>query len=299
MGLSLSNRDSKARSQPEAGSRQSARDAAARASARKAGAPDTVTGATEILGAPEAAQINLGQSGSKPPRLVADREYFGLQAEALRAGAERTLARLSTQSPDEQRIDVHTLSDDFRTDQAGAAVLLSAFLAGGLLHPSGAGAYLPTRHFRQCALARVVAPMTRERAKSVIDRACRLAEQINKEWTRNPFRIKTIVVSGSYMSRRKQISELSLSLGLSRRQEARTAGSTTMQSREEAGRQIMQAMSALSSFINVRIVSERHAVPRPFSVVFQSDHFVNETSAPAWERLLDWSSALTRRLASR
>ena len=257
-----------------------------------------MSGSTQILGAPDA-QINLSLAGSKPPRVVADREYFGLTAEALRAGAERTLARLSKQSPDKQRVDVHTLSEDFETDTAGAAVLLSTFLAGGLLHPNGGGAYLPTRHFRQYAVSCVVAPMTRERAKSVIDRACKLAEQINKEWTRNPFRIKTIVVSGSYMSRRKQLSELSLSLGLSRRHEPRAAGSTSSQDRDEAGRQIVQAMSALSSFITVHIVSERHAVPRPFSVVFQADHFVDETSAPAWGRLLDWSSALTRRLASR
>jgi len=45
-----------------------------------------VTGSTEILGEPEAAQINLDSSGSKSPRLVADREYFGIEAEALRGG---------------------------------------------------------------------------------------------------------------------------------------------------------------------------------------------------------------------
>ena len=231
--------------------------------------------------------------------MVADRQYFGLEAEKLRAGAERTIARLSKQSPDKQRIDVHTLSQDFETDPAGAAVMLSAFLAGGLLHPNGAGAYLPTRSFRQCAVSCVVAPMTRERAKSVIDRACKLAENINKDWTRNPFQIKSIVVSGSYMSRRKELPELSLSLGLIRRHDTRATGPTSSQDRDEGGRQIAHAMSELSSFVTVRIISERHSVPRPFSVVFQAEEFVNETSAPAWGRLLDWSSALTRKLASR
>jgi hypothetical protein len=86
---------------------------------------------------------------------------------------------------------------------------------------------------------------------------------------------------------------------LSRRQQARAADATTAQARDEARRQIVQAMRNLSSFITVGIISERHAVPRPFSVVFQADHFVEETSAPAWGRFLDWSSALTRRLASR
>ena len=205
-----------------------------------------MTGVTEVLGGRDAAESNLDPSGSKSLRLVADQEYFGIAAEALRAGA-----------------------------------------------------YLPTRHFRQCALARVVAPMTRDRAKSVLDRACKVAEQINKEWTRNPFRIKTIVVSGSYMTQRKQLCELSLCVGLSKRQEPRPGGATTTQGRDEAGRQIVQAITNLSSFISVRIISERHAVPRPFSVVFQADDFVDETSAPAWGRFLDWSSALTRRLASR
>ena len=287
--MGLSNRDS---------SRVSTRSADSRRPPRATDAPRTVTGSTKVLGAPDP-QINLLEAGSRSPRLVADRQYFGLDAELLRVGCERTLARLSEQSPDEARIDIHTMSQDFLTDAAGAAVLLSSFLAGGLLHPNGSGAYLPTRHFRQCALARVVAPMTRERAKSVIDRACKLADEINRQWTRNPFRIKTIVVSGSYMSRRKQLAELSLSLGLSRRPEARAGGAITSQARDEAGRQIVHAMSKLSSFVTVRIVSERHAVPRPFSVVFQAENFVNETSAPAWGRLLDWSSALTRRLASR
>jgi len=231
--------------------------------------------------------------------MVADRQYFGLEPQALRAGAERTLARLSAQSPDTARIDVRTLSDDFQLDAAGGAVLLSAFLAGGMLHPDGAGAYLPTRHFRQCALASVVAPMSRDRAKSLIDRACQLAAQINKEWTRNPFTIKTVIVSGSYMSRRKELSELSLSLGLSRRQEARAAGATTSRNKDEAVRQIVEAVAALSSFITVRIVSERHAVPRPFSVVFQADDVAADSPAPAWERFIDWGASFTRRLASR
>jgi hypothetical protein len=42
-------------------------------------------------------------------------------------------------SPEEQRIDVHTLSEDFLTDQAGAAVLLERIPRGGLLHPNGGG----------------------------------------------------------------------------------------------------------------------------------------------------------------
>ena len=103
----------------------SPRSADSRRSSRAMSSPQTVTGATEILGAPDA-QINLLQAGAKSPRMVADRQYFGIEAAALRAGAERTLARLSNQSPDEQRIDVRTLSEDFLTDSAGFQSLMNS-----------------------------------------------------------------------------------------------------------------------------------------------------------------------------
>ena len=144
-------------------------------------------------------------------RLISDQQYFGLEAGVLRAGAKRALARVTGRTSAES-IDVRSLGDDFRLDGATSASLLSALLAGGMLYPDGTGTYRPTRLFREYALASVVAPLARERAKALVDRACALAASINAEWDNVPFQIETVAVSGSYMTRRELLPELSLSL---------------------------------------------------------------------------------------
>ena len=58
-------------------------------------------------------------------------------------------------------------------------------------------------------------------------------------------------------------------------------------------------MNSLSSFIVARVVSDRQAVQRPFTVVFQANDDVTEASAAPWERFRDWSASITRRLASK
>ncbi len=163
------------------------------------------------------------QGATKLRRLVANRRYFGLDAQAFRAGAERALARLSATPPEQARIDAHSLGEDFRLDPPGSSALQSELLMGGLLRPDGAGGYLPTRRFQQYALACVVAPLSRTRAKALIDRACGLASRINAEAVRNPFQIDMVAVSGGYMSRHDQLSELSLWLIVAPRKEARCA----------------------------------------------------------------------------
>ncbi len=232
-------------------------------------------------------------------RLIADQQYFGLEANALRAGAGRALARISKQPAEEARIDIRSLGEDFHLDAAASSALLSALLTGGLLYPDGTGRYRPTRHFREYALARVVEPLTRARARALVDRACRLAARINSDWDGVPFQIEMVAVSGSYMSRGDQLSELSLSLAVGRRPEARTPGSKPLLSMDDALRQILEAMHALSSFIVVRIVADRSAVPRPFSVVFEANENVIESSVAGWDRLRDWSMSVTRWLAVR
>jgi hypothetical protein len=57
-------------------------------------------------------------------------------------------------------------------------------------------------------------------------------------------------------------------------------------------------MNALSSFIVVRIVADRQAVERPFSVVFQASEAMVESSLPAWDRVCDWGASITRRITS-
>ncbi|HWZ70227.1 MAG TPA: hypothetical protein VN326_01960 [Casimicrobiaceae bacterium] len=231
--------------------------------------------------------------------MVADQRYFGLEARALRAGAGRVLARMAAQGPEQARIDVRSLGSDFHLDAAASGPLLQALLAGGLLHPDGTGGYRPSERLREYALACVVAPLLRARAKRLIDTACELAARINADWARNPFQIKTLAVSGSYMSRRDQLPELSLWVVLRPRPKARTRRSKPSLNKSDGLREILMAVNAVSSFIVVRIVADRQAVQRPFSVVFQASEDMIDSSVPAWDRVRDWSASITRRLASR
>ena len=138
-----------------------------------------------------------------PLRLLASERYFGLEALTLRTGTQRALKRMSTQAAEQPLITVRSLAQDFCVDAAASEKLLHAFLAGGLIFANDRrGCYRPTERFREFALARVVVPLSRMRAKELIAAACRVATRINADWDRNPFLIETIVVSGSYMSRR-------------------------------------------------------------------------------------------------
>ena len=100
---------------------------------------------------------------------------------------------------------------------------------------TAAGGYLPTRRFHQYALACVVAPLSRARAKGLIDRACGLAARINADSARNPFQIKFVAVSGNYMSSHDQLAELSLWLVLDRAPVRRRAACDTF---AEQGRRV-------------------------------------------------------------
>jgi len=229
-------------------------------------------------------------------RLISDQQYFGLEAGVLRSGAKRALARVTGRTSAES-IDVRDLGDDFRLDGAASAALLSALLAGGMLYPDGTGSYRPTRLFREYALASVVAPLARERAKGLVDRACALAASINADWDNVPFQIETMAISGSYMTRREVLPELSLSLVLCPRSESRKPRPSVVMSKDEGLRRVLEAMRALSSFIVVRIAVDRMGVQRPFSVVFQIDQNLVDAPVGGWDRFREWSASVTRWLA--
>lgn len=235
----------------------------------------------------------------KGKRLIADQHYLGLDAKTLRGGAARTLARLSAHPAGHAWIDLRNLGDDFHLDAGASAALLSAMLAGGLLYPVGAGRYHPTRQFREYALATVVAPLPRDRAKALIDRACKLAARINVEWKHLPFQIEMMAVSGSYMTRRDQLVDLVLSLALHRRAVSRSADSRIPPSKDDASRQIVDALQALSSFIVVRIVADQTKVQRPFSLVFEASANVPDAPVEHRDVLRDLRASVTRWFAAR
>ena len=237
----------------------------------------------------------------KGRRLIADQQYLGLDAKVLRGGAARTLERLSSHPAGHAWIDLRNLSEDFHLDAGATSALLSAMLAGGLLYPDGAGRYHPTRQFREYALATVVSPLPRDRAKGLIDRACTLASRVNMEWIHIPFQIDMMAVSGSYMTRRDHLSDLVLSLALHRRPVSRAANAPVPPSKDDASRQIVEALQALSSFIVVRIVTDQTKVQRPFSVVFQGGGNAPEKEpVERWDnKLRDWSASVSRWFATK
>ena len=232
-------------------------------------------------------------------RLIADQPYFGLEAKVLRGGAARTLARLSSLPAGKAWIDLRSLGEDFHLDAGTTATLLTAMLSSGLLYPDGAGRYHPTRQFREYALATVVAPLARERAKGLIDRACKLAARVNTEWTHLPFQIEMMAVSGSYMTRRDQLSDLLLSVALHRRTVSRATPSGIAPSKDQASRQIVDTLQALSSFIVVRIVADQTKVQRPFSVVFHAGSHAPEGSHERRDTLRGLSATFSRWFAQK
>ena len=239
------------------------------------------------------------RSAPKIRRLIADQQYFGLDAKAFHDGAARTLARISAPGPEKPRIDVRSLGEDFRLEAAASWALLRAMLAGGLLLTDGPGNYRPAARFREYALANVVLPLSRSRARELIERVGKLAERVNANWDRNPYRIKMIAVSGGYMSRSDRLPELSLWLVLNRRPEARTRRWRSPLGKSDALRQIAAAMRELSSFIVVHVVADRHAVQRPFSVVFQAEDDFADSHAHSWDRFREWGASISRRLHMR
>lgn len=233
----------------------------------------------------------------KIKRLIADQRCFGLDALAFREGAERVLARIAAQG--QPAVDVRSLRSDFLLDADGSWSLLRALLVAGLLQPDGTGRYCPTARFSDYARACVVAPLSRARAKRLIERAISVAGRINDGWLQNPYLIHEMAVAGSYMSRSDPLPELSLWLVLQKRPGNRALRSQTSPTNDQALQQIVGAVRALSSFIVVRVARNREAVQRPFVLVYEADDEAVIRPVPTWERVREWGASISRRLVSR
>ena len=239
--------------------------------------------------------LSASQGAVDVRRLVATQRYFGLDARTLHVGVKRTLARMSAQSSLQLQVTLQSLREDFRLDREASQNLLRGFLAGGLLHPEGSG-YCVTERFRECALACLAVPLSRARAKTLIDKACATAARMNADWARSPFLVEMLAVSGSYMSRRNPLPELSLWLVLGRRRQPPARHGGRPVDTADATRQALDVLNGISSFVVARVVPDRHSVQRPFIVVFQADEDAIESPVPVLERLRDWSASISRRL---
>ena len=228
-------------------------------------------------------------------RLVADEQYFGLDARVLRAGLDRVWRELPHHAP----IDVATLGEGLRLGVDEAGRLADALLKGGLLVPEAGGRYRPTALFREYSRAVVVAPLSRDRAKVLLEQARELTAEINGDWVANPLRVKVVAVSGSYMSRRRHLPDLCLWVVLRRRAKVRNRPWKRALGRSDALREILRAFGALSSFIVVRVVTDPQDVPRPFAIVWQADDDVVAAHLHTWDRFRDWGASISRRLTEK
>jgi hypothetical protein len=227
--------------------------------------------------------------------LVWEQLQFGLEPSAFRRGAARALARVAGRSREEARITVEQLREDFRLDAPGAEALLRALIEQRLLESASERSdYGLTERFREFALARVVPALDRPRAKRLIERAGMLAAQINAKWTRNPFVIAMIAVSGSYMSRDRKLPELNLWLIVRPRTPSRSSVWGLSSSRGNAARNIREAVRSLSSFIVVRMVTEDKSLPRPFTIAFRAED--TPAAPPIFVVLREWSDSVRRRI---
>jgi hypothetical protein len=198
----------------------------------------------------------------------------------------------------DSQIDLYCISTDFQLEPAESLALLRAMIAGGLLLPAGTGHYRPTALFREYARAPLVAPLSRARARMLVDAVCDLAAQINADWARNPFEVKTIAVSGSYMSRAEQLPELALWVVLRPRAPKESRRWRPMVGKGTGLRQILTAVTSQSSFIVARIVARKSVIPRPFCVAFQAAEAFAEPGVSASQRVREWGASIGQLLGA-
>ena len=201
--------------------------------------------------------------------LITQHDYYGMDAMALRAATSRVLSRLAG-APSDAQLSGRSLRNDFAVDTQFGSTLVHQLVADGLLEADETrDEYRITDRFVEFATARVVDPLSRERARQIVARAATLAQRINEESRRNPLEIEMVAPFGSYMSRDDQLAELPLGIVVVARAWERRARWGRMQTKGEGAHGIRNAFRKLSSFVQVKLVSETRMLPRPFSVAFQ------------------------------
>ena len=203
--------------------------------------------------------------------LVTERRYFGLDPLDFRAATTRVLARVVGLPPELVHVSARNLRQDFALNTVDGDALVDGFVAEGLLEPRTErhGDYRLTERFLEFATARVVEPLSRQRANELVARACELAARINAEWTRNPLEIEFVAPYGSYVGRDARLAALPLGLVVRPREPSRRTRWGRMATKQDGARDMRAAFRELSSFIQVRMVNDKRLLPRPFSVVFE------------------------------
>ncbi|HSV16902.1 MAG TPA: hypothetical protein VLR71_00730 [Casimicrobiaceae bacterium] len=209
----------------------------------------------------------------KSRTLIAHHRYFGVDAVRLRTAAGRVLTRVVGLPPGRARVRADHLKHDFAVDTVEGDALLHELVDGGLLRPAAEapGDFEVTDRFREFAVARVVEPLARARARQLVARACDIARHVNAEWNRNPLVIEALAVSGSYMSRDAELSDLVLGVVVRSRDAQRRARWGRMGNKQAGAQAIRTELQALSSFVAVHFATDAAELPRPFAIVFHDD----------------------------
>lgn len=207
-----------------------------------------------------------------PPLTLVNRKlYFGVEASRLRDAAVRVLTRLHGLPPDRAIVKVDALLDDFRIGVAASQAMIEGMVRHGALLPlAERGEYAVTDKFREIAQAEIVEPLTRARAKMILDHVAELAWHFNRAAQDNKYEIDALAAFGAYMKLEPDVSELSIAVtGRHRAPPARPAigrGTQLTKGHEEIRRMI----EGQSRFVRARFFRSLDEVPRPFAVVFKS-----------------------------
>jgi hypothetical protein len=208
----------------------------------------------------------------KPATLVTQRLYFGIDALRLRDASSRVLARLHGLDPSRACVSAEDLRRDFGLDTVDGRATLDAMVAEGLLmrRSSSHSEFRVSRRLVRYATARVVDPLPRARARSLVAQACDLAREINSSWARNPLEIEALAPFGAYLSREPHLDQLPLGVVVRLRPASRRARWRAL-SKTEGIHEVRAALVALSSFVRLRLATEASQLPQPCAIVFQAE----------------------------
>jgi hypothetical protein len=212
-------------------------------------------------------------SRTKLPRtLVTHRRYFGLDPLRLREASGRVIARVVGLPPERANVSAADLRRDLGVDTEVGRTVVEEMVAEGLLapRPEAPDCYRVTGRLAELAAARVVEPLPRAKARALVGRACELARTINADWSRNPLVVTSVAPHGVYLSRDPHLDVLPVGVVVGLRPASRRAR-FRMQQKPEGARDIRAAFRALSSFVEVQLVTQVADLPSPFAVVFHDD----------------------------
>jgi hypothetical protein len=204
-------------------------------------------------------------------QLVTRHLYFGIDPVHLRNAAERVLTRVNGLPPERASVALDALAHDFQLSTRDSLPMVEEMVRGGLLERPqiDSDQYLITDKFRRYAHARVVEPLPRMRAQMLVTHMADLAEHFNRTASRNKYEIEELAVYGGYMSRERELPELSIGV-TGRRRAPDTRPLVGRATTPNAGHeQIRRLFEDLSSFVQVRFFKRLQDVPRPFTVLFR------------------------------